>query len=172
MEDSGVLDGAGDGVRVLKMPQGSFTESFIKIRNIVKTLKFPPSHFLESWNRNIVNTLKFLKSSKSFPGVLEDSDVLDGAGDGVRVLKTSLGSFTESFIKIQHQEPCQDSKYPPSHFLESWRTVMFLMELEMVSGYSKHPWEALLKVSSRSNIRNLVKTLNILQVISWSLGGQ
>ena len=74
----------------------------------------PPSLLLESWNR----------------------DVLDGAGDGVRLLKIPQGSFAESFIKIQHQEACQDSTYPPSLFLESWRTGMFLMELAMVSGYS------------------------------------
>ena len=116
--------------------------------------------------------LTFLKmSSKSFPGVLEDNDVLDGAGDGVKVLNISQGSFTESFMQIQHQEVSQDSTYPPSHFLESWRKVMFLMELEMVSGYSKYPREALLKVSSRSNIRKLVKTTPIIKVSSWSLGG-
>ena len=28
-------------------------------------------------------------------------DCLDGAGDGVRVLKTSIGSFAESFIKLE-----------------------------------------------------------------------
>ena len=37
------------------------------------------------------------------PGVLDDRDVLDDAGDCVRVLNISLGSSTESFIKIQHQ---------------------------------------------------------------------
>ena len=42
-------------------------------------------------------------SSKSLPGVLEDMDVLDGAGDGVRVLIISLGSFTENFIKVKDQ---------------------------------------------------------------------
>ena len=47
---------------------------------------------------------------------------------------------------------------------------MFLMELEMVSRYSKYPWEVLLKVSLRSNIKNLVKIAPILQVSSWSLG--
>ena len=47
--------------------------------------------------RKIVKTLPILKYS---PGVLEDGDVLDRVGDGVRVLKISLGSFTESFIKI------------------------------------------------------------------------
>ena len=83
----------------------------------------------------------------SLPGVLKDRDVLDLAVDGVRVVKILQGSFPESFIKILHQEPCQDSTSPPSLFLESWRTVMFLMELEMVSGYSKYPREALLKVS-------------------------
>ena len=73
-------------------------------------------------------------SSKSLDGVLDDMDILDDAGDGVRVLKISLGSSTESFIKIQHQKPSEDYTYPPSLLLESWRTGMFLMELEMVSG--------------------------------------
>ena len=81
--------------------------------------------------------LTFLKmSSKSFPGVLEDRDVLDGAGNGVKVLNISQGSFTESFIKIQHQEVCQDSTYSPSLILEFWRKGMILMKLEMVSWYS------------------------------------
>ena len=47
----------------------------------------------------------------SLAGVLDDRDVLDDAGDGVRVLKISLGSSTESFIKIQHQKPSQDCTY-------------------------------------------------------------
>ena len=111
-------------------------------------------------------------SSKSFPGVLEDRDVLDGAGDGVKVLNISQGSFTKSFIKIQHLEVCQESTYPPSHFLESWRKGMILMELEMVSRNSRYPREVLLKVSSRSNIRKLVKTPPIFQVSSWSFGGK
>ena len=63
---------------------------------------------------------------------MEDSDVLDGAGDGVRVLKIPQGSFTESFIKIQHQEAYQDYTYHQSLFLESWRIRRVLMELEMV----------------------------------------
>ena len=76
--------------------------------------------------------LKILQGSlffMSLPGVLKDMDrdVPDGAGDGVRVLKIPQGSFTESYIKIQHQEACQDSTYPPSLFLESWRTEMFLI---------------------------------------------
>ena len=42
-------------------------------------------------------------SSKSLPGVLEDMDDCDGAWDGVRVLIISIESFTERFVKIQHQ---------------------------------------------------------------------
>ena len=66
-------------------------------------------------------------SSKSLPGVLKDRDDLDFAWEGARVLKIFQGSFPESIIKIQHQEACQDSIYPPSLFLESWRTGMFLI---------------------------------------------
>ena len=40
-------------------------------------------------------------SSKSIPGVLEDMDIADGPGDGVRLEKTSIWSFCESFIKIK-----------------------------------------------------------------------
>ena len=40
-------------------------------------------------------------SSKCLPGVLKDVDVFDGAGDGVRLIIISIGSFTESFNKIQ-----------------------------------------------------------------------
>ena len=109
-------------------------------------------------------------SSNSIHGLLKDRYVLDEAG--ARELNVSQGSFTESFIKIQHLEACQDTTYPPSQSLESWRKGLFLMELEMVSWYSKYPREALLKVSTRSNIRKLVKTPPILQVTSWSLGGK
>ena len=59
--------------------------------------------------------------SKSLPGVLEDMDIPDEAGDGFR------------------------------------------------SG--EHPSKVSVKVSSRSDIRNHVKTPPVLQVFSWSLGG-
>ena len=96
-------------------------------------------------------------SSKPSPRVLDDVDVLDrvgvgvrvlklslgsftesfitSAGDGVRVLEISLGSLTESFIKIQQKEACQDFTYPQNLLLESWRTGMCLIEWEMESGY-------------------------------------
>ena len=112
------------------------------------------------WNFHLDPTLGTLSklhlSSKSVPGVLEAFDVLDRAGVGVRVSKISIENFPESFIKIQHHKPHQDSTYPPSLFLESWRPLMFLIELELVSGLAKYPLKTSLKVSSRSNISNLI----------------
>ena len=61
-------------------------------------------------------------SCKSFPGVKEDMDIPDEPGDGVRWEGTSIRSVCETFIKIRHQEPCQDSTCPPSLFLESRMT--------------------------------------------------
>ena len=48
---------------------------------------------------------------------------------------------------------------------------MFHMDLEMVSDWREHSSEVSVKVSSRSDIRNHVKTPPVLQVTSWSLGG-
>ena len=70
---------------------------------------------------------------------MEERDVLDGAGDGVMVLKISQGSLSESFIKIHHKEACKDYTYHQSLFLESWRTWWFLMDLEMVEGGLVYP---------------------------------
>ena len=89
-------------------------------------------------------------SSKSLPGVKEDMDILDEHGNGVRLEVTSIRSFFESFIKIWHQERCQDLTCQLSLFLESRRTSTFLMNLEMVSDWREHPSEASVKVSSRS----------------------
>ena len=61
-------------------------------------------------------------SSKSPPGVLEDMEAPDKLGDGVRLAGAFYGSFSKIFIKIEHQEPSQDSTCPLSLFLESWRT--------------------------------------------------
>ena len=38
---------------------------------------------------------------------LKDMEVPDKGDDGVRRLGEPLGIFTENFIKIGHQEPCQ-----------------------------------------------------------------
>ena len=74
-------------------------------------------------------------------------------------------------MNIPYQEPCQDSTFPPSLFLESWRTWRFLMDLEFGSDEWEHLYEASVKFSSRSNIRNPVKTPPFLHVSSWSLRG-
>merc|ERR1712025_1027948 len=74
-------------------------------------------------------------------------------------------------LKVHSQKLCQDSSYPPSHFLESLRTWRFLMDLEMVSKEWDYPSAPSVKFSSRSIVRNCVKTPPILQVTSWSLGG-
>ena len=159
----------GDVVRVLKISLGSFTESFIKIQHleVCQESTHPPSHFLESWSKGMFlmelemvsrnsryprevllkvssrstsgSLSRLCLSSKSLPGVLEERDVLDGAGNGVMVLKISQGSFTESFIKIHHEEACKDYKYHQSLFLESWGTWRFLMDLEMVEGGLVYP---------------------------------
>ena len=89
-------------------------------------------------------------------------EVPDEPGDGVRLEEASLGSFYEVFVKIGHQEPSQESTCPLSHFLESWRTWRFLMNLEMVSDRREHPFEASVKVSSKLDIRNPVKTPPVL----------
>ena len=135
-EDRDILDGTGDGLRVLNISKGSFTQ--VSSWSLSR-LTFPPSLFFESWRtgmflvdlvmvllyskypreallwvsakssiRKLLKTLSFHMSSKSFTGVLEDRDVLDGAGDGVRVLRIPLESFAESFIEIHYQEPSQD----------------------------------------------------------------
>ena len=72
---------------------------------------------------------------------------------------------------IKHKKACWGSTYPPSLPLESQRTGMFLMEVEIGSGYPKYPYKALMKLSPRSNIRKLIETPPILQVSSWRLRG-
>ena len=90
-------------------------------------------------------------------GVFENMDVPAKAWDGVKRLREALGSFPESFIKIKHLKPYQDSPFPLSPFLESWRTWRFLPKLDMVSGGQKNPWEALPKISSKLDNRITVK---------------
>ena len=78
----------------------------------------------------------------------------------------------DEFLRNFHLDPTLEthpySSCPPSNFMESWRTWRFLMNLELVSNIREHPWEA----TSRSNIRNPVKTPPVLQVSYWNLGGQ
>ena len=106
----------------------------------------------------------FLSSNVSSQ-ILGNIDIPEMVSDGREHLHISV---CESFIKICHQEPCQDSTCPPSLFQVSRRTWTFLMNLEMVSDGREHPSEVSVKVSSRSDIRNNAKTPPVLQV---SLGG-
>ena len=82
---------------------------------------------------------RLLLSSKSLPGVLEDKDVPETLGDGVKRVVTSQGKFPASLTMIGLEKACQDSSCPPSLLLESWRTWMFLKHLEMVSEGLEHP---------------------------------
>ena len=123
-----------------------------------------PWKFHEDWTSGSRSRLHL--SSKYLHGVFEDTEFSDAPGDGLRWKRTSKRGFPESFMKIEHQKPCQDSTCPPSLFLESWRTWRFLMNLEVVSDDRDHPSEAYLKVSSWSNIRNLVNKTCIFVVKS------
>ena len=98
-------------------------------------------------------------------------DIPDWPGDGVRLEGTFIRTVCESFIKIWHQELCQDSTCTPSLFPESRRTWTFLIDLEMVSDGREHPSEVSVKVSSRTDSRNHVNTLLVCKVSSWSPGG-
>ena len=86
-------------------------------------------------------------------------------------MRASIWRFYEIFIKIQHQELCQVSTFPPSLFVKSWWTCRFLTNLEMVSYDMYQSYFIAVKLSSKSNIRSCVKALPILQVPSWNLWG-
>ena len=81
----------------------------------------------------------------------------------------ALLRFTELCLNYQtiQQNIRLLSKYLP-RFQED---MDFLTDLEMVLDGSEHPSETFVKVSSRSDIRNYVKTPLVLQVSSWSLRG-
>ena len=67
----------------------------------------------DSWTMS-----RICMSSKSLPGVLEDINVSDWPGVGVKWTGVSIWTFYKSFKKIYTQEPYQDYTYPPSYFLE------------------------------------------------------
>ena len=118
LEDMEVPDKVGNGVRGLGQPLRSIPKSFINIDHL-ETSSCLSSLFM---------------SFKSLPGVLEDIEVPDQVGNGARGLGQPLGSIPESFMKIKHLKPYQDSPCPSSLFLESWKTWRFMTKLEMVSG--------------------------------------
>ena len=117
LEDMDVLDGDGDCVRVLILSIIGFPESFIKSRSNNKNLtKSPPILQVPSWSHE-----RHWCSWWSWRWCQGNHNIHK--------------SFPESFIKVQDQEAYQESTYPPSPFLESWRTWMIVMEHEMESGY-------------------------------------
>ena len=88
---------------------------------------------LQVWRCKLIKSLsRVLLSSKSPPGVLEDKDIPETLGDRTIRVETSQGMFAASLKMIGWQKACQDSFCPPSFFLESWRTRMFLRHFEMV----------------------------------------
>ena len=127
LEDMGVPDKVGIGVRGLGLPLGSIPKSFNNIDHLepCQDSPLPSSVFMFS---------SLFMSFKSLPGVLEDIEVPDQVGNGARGLGQPLGSINETFMKIKHLKPYQDSPCPSSLFLESWKTWRFLTKLKMVSG--------------------------------------
>ena len=110
---------------------------------------------------------RFHLSSKSLPGVMEDINLEVVSDDRNHPSEASVKVSS----KIQHQIPCQVSTCPSSLFLESWRTWRFLTTILMLSDVRQYNKDAFLKISSRSDNRNPIKTQPVLQVSSWSLGG-
>ena len=171
-------------VRWWSKMKGNFCESFIIIKHELpfQDSIFPPCLFLEfllefsiifSCCENFIKIQhkELCQDSKSLPGFLEDMEVPDEPGDGVIWHVSIIWSCSENFIKIQHQEPCKDSTHPPCPFLESWRRCRLVTNLEIVSYDMYQSYLVAVKISSKSNIRNPVKTLLVLIVPSWSLGG-
>ena len=65
----------------------------------------------------------------SLSEVLKDLMDPDKVGDDVRSLENAL----ETFVMIKPLEHHQDYPFTLWPFMESWRTLRFLTELEMVS---------------------------------------
>ena len=101
------------------------------------------------------------------PRLQEESWRIDGVLMSFRMLDLDE-SFSKAFLGYFYTlttSPAQTRTSLPS------KTLPGVLEYSVLSGSSKYPWEALLKVSSRSNIRKLAKTTPIIKVSSWSLGG-
>ena len=106
------------------------------------------------------------------------SGVPDWHENGFRGKGVSLWSFSESsieiqsqepwnggiwsccgnFIKIQPQEHCHDTTYPPSPLLESWSIGWFLTTWRWCHMTCINPLKLLWKISSKSNVLNPMRT--------------
>ena len=71
-----------------------------------------------------------------------------------------------NFIKIQHQGPSRVQLFSMS-LSEAWRTWRFLIDLEFWSYEWEHLYEGSMKFSSKSNIRNPLKSPHLFHVLSW-----
>ena len=82
-------------------------------------------------------------------------------------------TFTESFIKIQCKEACQDYTYHQSLFLESWRTGRLLMKIKMVSGHPKYQdqnfTESFIKIKHRGACQDSTYPPSLF-LESWRIG--
>ena len=89
------------------------------------------SQFQDDWTCRSQSRLCL--SSKTPAGVLEDMDVPDTLGDGVKWLERWPETLCVNFKMIGHVEVSQDSACPPQLQQESKRTRMFLIHLHIVS---------------------------------------
>ena len=87
------------------------------------------------------------KSLKTPAGVLEDMNILDALGHGVKWLERWPETLCENFKRIGHVEVSQDSACPSRLQQESKRTKMFLIHLEMVSKDLKDGQKHCVKIS-------------------------
>ena len=71
-----------------------------------------------------------------------------------------------NFIKIQHQGPSRVHLFSMC-LSEAWRTWRFLIDPEFWSDEWEHLYEASMKFSARSNIRNPLNSCHLVHVLSW-----
>ena len=93
LEDMGVPDKVGIGVRGLGLPLGSIPKSFNNIDHLepCQDSPLPSSVFMFS---------SLFMSFKSLPGVLEDIEVPEKVKNGVGGLGQPLGSSLVNFIVV------------------------------------------------------------------------
>ena len=91
---------------------------------------------------------------------------LDRPGNGVRMdpSEANVKGSSRLDIRILARHHLSQSLFLES---KSERTWTFLIDLEMVSDWREYPSEDSVKVSSRSDIKNHVKTPPVLAVLSF-----
>ena len=74
--------------------------SLIELEMVSGYSKYPRDALLKVSSRSNIRKPRLHLSSKSLPGVLEDLEGPDGAGDGVGGSSIPIGSFTQSLMMI------------------------------------------------------------------------